>query len=149
MWRCPKCRNKVDDSFEVCWSCGTTPEGVEDPDFVTADETEPIEDPAADLDTDTDDPLDDFAGTPWPELVECYMAATSKDTVRSRSFTGKPCRMLKNDWTDAWEAVSRGLGVEKVRRERSIPFGSRGDPCCSRKCLPLKMVPASRLVVRT
>ncbi|HRI17611.1 MAG TPA: cyanophycinase, partial [Burkholderiaceae bacterium] len=25
------------------------------------------------------------------------------DTVRSRSFTGKPCRMLKNDWTEAWE----------------------------------------------
>src|SRR5208337_2129544 len=33
--------------------------------------------------------------------------------------------------------------------ERSISFGSRGDPCCSRKCLPLKMIPASRLVVRT
>jgi NAD(P)H-dependent flavin oxidoreductase YrpB (nitropropane dioxygenase family) len=27
----------------------------------------------------------------------------SRDTVRSRSFTGKPCRMLRNDWTDAWE----------------------------------------------
>ena len=33
--------------------------------------------------------------------------------------------------------------------ERSISFGSRSDPCCSRKCLPLKMVPAPRLVVRT
>ncbi|HPG27841.1 MAG TPA: nitronate monooxygenase, partial [Myxococcota bacterium] len=22
--------------------------------------------------------------------------------VRSRSFTGKPCRMLRNDWTEAW-----------------------------------------------
>jgi hypothetical protein len=75
MWRCPKCQSKVDDSFEVCWSCGTTPEGVEDPDFVTADEAEPIEDPPADLDPDMDDSSDDFAGTPWPELVECYMAA--------------------------------------------------------------------------
>jgi hypothetical protein len=75
MWRCPKCDSKVDDSFELCWSCGTTPDGVEDPDFVTADEAEPIEDPPADLDDDRDDPLDDFAGTPWPELVECYMAA--------------------------------------------------------------------------
>ena len=36
-----------------------------------------------------------------------------------------------------------------VRGERSIPFGSRGDPCCSRKCLPFKVLPASRLVVRT
>jgi NAD(P)H-dependent flavin oxidoreductase YrpB (nitropropane dioxygenase family) len=32
-----------------------------------------------------------------------YAKATSRDTVRSRSFTGKPCRMLRNAWTDAWE----------------------------------------------
>jgi hypothetical protein len=29
--------------------------------------------------------------------------ASSRDTVRSRSFTGKPARMLRNDWTEAWE----------------------------------------------
>ncbi|MFB3077425.1 MAG: nitronate monooxygenase, partial [Lysobacterales bacterium] len=29
--------------------------------------------------------------------------ATSEDTVRSRSWTGKTCRMLKNQWTEAWE----------------------------------------------
>ena len=23
--------------------------------------------------------------------------------MRSRSYTGKPCRMLKNDWTEAWD----------------------------------------------
>jgi NAD(P)H-dependent flavin oxidoreductase YrpB (nitropropane dioxygenase family) len=34
---------------------------------------------------------------------QTYIAATSRDTTRSRSFTGKPCRMLKNDWTEAWE----------------------------------------------
>ena len=39
-----------------------------------------------------------------PAQRESYLAATSRDTVRSRSFTGKPCRMLKNDWTEAWEA---------------------------------------------
>ncbi len=32
-----------------------------------------------------------------------YAKASSRDTVRSRSFTGKPCRVLRNDWTDAWE----------------------------------------------
>ena len=32
-----------------------------------------------------------------------YADASSRDTVRSRSFTGKPARMLKNDWTEAWE----------------------------------------------
>ena len=38
-----------------------------------------------------------------PAQMERYLAATSRDTVRSRSWTGKPCRMLRNDWTDAWE----------------------------------------------
>ena len=38
-----------------------------------------------------------------PVQQKAYIEATSRDTVRSRSFTGKPCRMLKNDWTDAWE----------------------------------------------
>lgn len=38
-----------------------------------------------------------------PAQVESYLAATSEDTVRSRSWTGKPCRMLRNEWTEAWE----------------------------------------------
>jgi NAD(P)H-dependent flavin oxidoreductase YrpB (nitropropane dioxygenase family) len=39
-----------------------------------------------------------------PAQMGSYLGATSADTVRSRSFTGKRCRMLKNDWTEAWEA---------------------------------------------
>ena len=39
-----------------------------------------------------------------PEQQASYMKATSRDTVRSRSYTGKPCRMLRNDWTEAWAA---------------------------------------------
>jgi NAD(P)H-dependent flavin oxidoreductase YrpB (nitropropane dioxygenase family) len=38
-----------------------------------------------------------------PAQRASYFSATSKDTVRSRSFTGKPCRMLRNEWTEAWE----------------------------------------------
>ena len=38
-----------------------------------------------------------------PAQLDSYLRATSEDTVRSRSWTGKPCRMLKNDWTEAWE----------------------------------------------
>jgi NAD(P)H-dependent flavin oxidoreductase YrpB (nitropropane dioxygenase family) len=38
-----------------------------------------------------------------PAQQAAYVKAGSRDTVRSRSFTGKPARMLKNDWTDAWE----------------------------------------------
>ena len=38
-----------------------------------------------------------------PAQIESFLNATSRDTVRSRSYTGKPCRMLRNDWTEAWE----------------------------------------------
>jgi NAD(P)H-dependent flavin oxidoreductase YrpB (nitropropane dioxygenase family) len=39
-----------------------------------------------------------------PSQTDSYIRAGSGDTVRSRSFTGKPCRMLSNDWTEAWAA---------------------------------------------
>jgi len=38
-----------------------------------------------------------------PAQRESLLRASSQDTVRSRSYTGKPCRMLRNDWTEAWE----------------------------------------------
>lgn len=38
-----------------------------------------------------------------PLYRERLIAAGSRDTLRSRSMTGKECRMLKSDWTDAWE----------------------------------------------
>jgi len=37
-----------------------------------------------------------------PAVLEAYLGATSADTVRSRCYTGKPARMLRNAWTDAW-----------------------------------------------
>lgn len=37
------------------------------------------------------------------ELRAKLLAATSRDTVRSRSLTGKPARQLRTAWTDAWE----------------------------------------------
>ncbi|BBY97403.1 nitronate monooxygenase [Mycolicibacterium fallax] len=39
-----------------------------------------------------------------PVQQAAYAKASSRDTVRSRSFTGKPARMLRNEWTEAWEA---------------------------------------------
>jgi NAD(P)H-dependent flavin oxidoreductase YrpB (nitropropane dioxygenase family) len=39
-----------------------------------------------------------------PPLVERLLAASSRDTVRSRSMTGKPARQLRTPWTEAWDA---------------------------------------------
>lgn len=35
-------------------------------------------------------------------IKEKFLAASSSDTVRSRSLTGKPARMLRSAWTDEW-----------------------------------------------
>jgi len=37
-------------------------------------------------------------------IQEAMLAATSSDTVRRRIYTGKPARLLKSRWTEAWDA---------------------------------------------
>ena len=39
-----------------------------------------------------------------PVVKEKFLRATSSDTLRSRSITGKPARQLKSAWTDAWDS---------------------------------------------
>jgi hypothetical protein len=75
MWFCPKCGADVEAGFEVCWQCGTSWAGVEDPSFETADAAGPIADPRAWL-SQGEAKLadDDFAGVQPVELVECYWA---------------------------------------------------------------------------
>jgi NAD(P)H-dependent flavin oxidoreductase YrpB (nitropropane dioxygenase family) len=92
-----------------------------------------------------------WSGTLWltveeadipPKQMETYLAASSRDTVRSRSFTGKPCRMLRNDWTDAWEAedtpeplgmpLQMMVAIEAVSRGHRYPEQARDvnfNPC--------------------
>ncbi len=40
---------------------------------------------------------------PLPALRDALLDASSSDTVRSRIYSGKPARLLKNKWTRAWE----------------------------------------------
>jgi len=53
-----------------------------------------------------------WAGSVWltteeaethPVVKEKFLEATSSDTIRSRSLTGKPARQLRSAWTEAWE----------------------------------------------
>ncbi|HET9966919.1 MAG TPA: nitronate monooxygenase [Streptosporangiaceae bacterium] len=39
-----------------------------------------------------------------PSVKKKMLAASAADTVRSRSLTGKPARMLRSAWTDEWES---------------------------------------------
>lgn|SRR5262245_12196878 len=47
MWECRKCHERLEDSFEVCWNCGTSKEGVEDPTFAKAEKGEKASEPDA------------------------------------------------------------------------------------------------------
>ena len=35
MWKCTGCQEEIEDSFSVCWNCGTSYDGVPDPNFQT------------------------------------------------------------------------------------------------------------------
>lgn len=72
-----------------------------------------------------------------PAVLEKFLAATSSDTLRSRSLTGKPARQLKSAWTEAWDSPSspgclpmplQPILVAEARRriERAAAAGSPG-----------------------
>jgi NAD(P)H-dependent flavin oxidoreductase YrpB (nitropropane dioxygenase family) len=42
-------------------------------------------------------------GPQVPALRQALLAASSSDTVRSRVYSGKPARLLRNRWTQAWQ----------------------------------------------
>jgi NAD(P)H-dependent flavin oxidoreductase YrpB (nitropropane dioxygenase family) len=39
-----------------------------------------------------------------PVVLQKMLAASSRDTIRSRSITGKPARMLRSAWTEEWNS---------------------------------------------
>jgi len=74
-----------------------------------------------------------------PATKESLFAATSSDTVRSRSFTGKEVRMLRNKWTDSWDSPGNpeSLGAplqmmvarESMARQTRYPEKSQEVAC--------------------
>jgi len=70
-----------------------------------------------------------WCGTVWllteesetnPVIKQKYIAASSRDTLRSRSRTGKPSRQLKSDWTAAYEPEAGGPGPLPMPGQRLI-----------------------------
>ena len=60
-----------------------------------------------------------------PVQQAAYAKATSRDTVRSRSFTGKPARMLRNDWTEAWEQPGQSEAARHAVAVHGVRHGGR------------------------
>jgi hypothetical protein len=82
MWTCPKCRARVDRAFEVCWSCGTSAGGEEDPSFTRADD-EPAPEPPWKPSPNKEYDLDAEVAEPTPEIqtVDCYWAGSPCEAV--------------------------------------------------------------------
>jgi len=119
MWTCPKCGSKVDPSFDVCWACGTTPDGVEDPTFRPADAPptpgSPEEESPLDLDMPVGDaPLPDPLTPEAGDLVECYWAMDlmqAKFLADQLSQQGIPAVSDTHDMHDALGSMSSGPRV--------------------------------------
>lgn len=71
-----------------------------------------------------------------PVVKKKFLNATSSDTIRSRSRTGKPARQLRSAWTDAWEDPSNPdplpmplqpyLISEAINRINAVAHKSKG-----------------------
>lgn len=96
-----------------------------------------------------------------PAQKEDLLRATSEDTVRSRSWTGKPARMRRNDWTEAWDAPGnpkpldmplQGL-VSADAMRRTVRYAGVGDTVkvifnpCGQVIGQINQVESSRQVV--
>jgi hypothetical protein len=73
MWTCPHCGEKIDDDYDVCWSCGTSKQGVLDPTFLdsVADGPEALaKEAGAGEDLDQTEDLETIAE--FPQLTKAY-----------------------------------------------------------------------------
>ena len=67
-----------------------------------------------------------------PVVKEKFLAATSSDTIRSRSRTGKHARQLKSAWTEEWEnpetPMPLGMPMQPVLTAEAIRRIDRAAP---------------------
>jgi len=114
MWTCAKCGRKVDPSFDVCWACGTSRDGVEDPSFVPAD-APALESSPLDLDMPAgDQPIPDVSTPASGDLVDAYWALDimqAKFLADQLSEQGIPAVSDTHDMHDALGSMRSGPKV--------------------------------------
>ncbi len=105
MWKCLKCREKLNDSFDLCWNCGTLRDGTEDPTFQAVGESsaEPSDDGSvAEIHpsifaTRSDESRESEAAV--PREIKC------RDCRIPATFLGQIALMKKSD-SDFWAFVA-------------------------------------------
>jgi hypothetical protein len=87
MWTCPKCQSRVSQEWDVCWSCGTSADGEEDPSFDAEVDAPTPRKPV--LDPELAPTLDDELPGPPPEFVVVYETA---EEIAAHYVTEQLCR---------------------------------------------------------
>jgi hypothetical protein len=107
MWRCPNCGEKIEAGFEVCWSCGSSPEGVVDPGF--RPETDGVIS-AADFEREQRERTEERLVT-----VAEYLGQAEAHLIRSRLEAEGIHAYLDNELTIAMDwLLSNAIGGVKV-----------------------------------
>ncbi len=110
MWTCPNCEEALDDEYDVCWGCGTSADGTEDPMFETADEAEAIYDQAEDSEFSPEKEIEDEFGEPLPDLAECFVA----ENVTEARFVADQLRMIGIPAVSDRHSHELGFGIGAI-----------------------------------
>jgi hypothetical protein len=112
MWKCSHCGENVEDSFQVCWSCGTTRDGVLDPHFFDAEgagaapENEPMDDHFVDTEEEPE---------PMVTVAHCNLLAEAHAMRVQLEAEGIPV-FLADELTVAMDwLLSNAIGGVKVQ----------------------------------
>ena len=125
MWTCPKCETKVDPTFDICWNCGTSADGVEDPTFVKADDAGPIEAPDLIPELKVREDVAVLGDLPAPMsagLVEAYRALDLMEATFLADQLNQAGIQAVSDTHDLHESLGTMEGGPKVRvRAEDLP----------------------------
>ncbi len=85
-------------------------------------------------------------------IIERLLAATSRDTVRTRCITGKPARMLRSRYTDEWESPDSPdplpLPLQHLATAEAHQRVRRAAMAGSRTAAELTVTPVGQIVGR-
>jgi hypothetical protein len=117
MWTCPKCDAEVEDRFEICWACGTSPDGVENSRF----------------DPQTEGVLSDadyhhIKATPTAEhlvTVATFGFVHEAQIVRSQLEAKGITAYLPDEYAEGWELSRGGGGVAVQVSENDVVRASQ------------------------
>ena len=79
MWQCLKCHKAVEETFDVCWNCGTARDGTEDPSF-----------------RKDEDSVQDETEHPSADPIFCLRCNRKLDFVGTKKF---------HEGTRAWDVI--------------------------------------------